>query len=244
MFEASNEILLFQQNKASLKGRDFVDIGCATGELYRYMNRYQRDFHYRGFDVSAPAIRRAKEKYPKGSFFVCDEDLASVAKESPSPAVVFARDVVHHQPDPFAFVAKLLAITGEVALLRFPTRDHGETLLDPEMSCQWHFGHWVPYIVPNVDDLVERITGSANVKKLFIYKHYQQLGGLNNRFLQKELYIPETGTALSAVYVELADEPVPDPQIVVRDHREPTPRPTFRGLLSRGLRRARRSMRR
>ncbi len=37
------------------KGK-FFEIGCATGELYRYIHNYRRDLDYKGFDISEPAI--------------------------------------------------------------------------------------------------------------------------------------------------------------------------------------------
>ena len=45
------------------------EIGCATGELYRYIHNYRRDLDYKGFDISKPAIERGKQKYPDGNFY-------------------------------------------------------------------------------------------------------------------------------------------------------------------------------
>ena len=60
-YESVNEVRLFLENKSFIKGREFVEIGCATGELYRYMKAFHPEFQYRGFDISEPAILRAKE---------------------------------------------------------------------------------------------------------------------------------------------------------------------------------------
>jgi SAM-dependent methyltransferase len=230
VYESFNEIALFLENKSSLHGRTFAEVGCATGELYRYITRYHREFAYFGFDISELVIRRAKEKYQKGAFFVCGEDLSGI-REQCSPDVIFARDVVLHQPNPWAFLVQLIRLPAEAAILRIRTRDKGETVLDPELSCQWQFGNWVPYMVLNMDEVIEKIVESVNVSKLFVYKHYQPLGGQNGRFLPKECYLPQTGTAQTAFYLELASEPVAVPQIVVQERVDPRPRRTLRGLL-------------
>ncbi len=61
-----------------------------------------------------------------------------------NPAVVWARDVVLHQPDPFEYLSRLLPISNEVTILRLRTRDKGATVRDAELSYQWHYNHWVP----------------------------------------------------------------------------------------------------
>lgn len=233
VYESFNEILLFKINKASLSGRTFVEVGCATAELYRYMKRYHPDFQYIGFDISEPAIHRAGKKYPNGAFYVCDTQLSTIKDHISSPSVVFARDVVHHQPDPWASLTQMVQLATEAAILRIRTRDLGETVLDPELSCQRVYGSWVPFIVLNFEETVEAIKRSANVSQVSFYKHYQILGGHNGRYLPKECYHPETGTAETAVYVQLSEEPVSEPRILVTERQDSDP---HLNIVEKGLR--------
>jgi hypothetical protein len=69
--------------------------------------------------------------------------------------VVFCRDVVLHQLDPYGFLSTLLDIAAKALVLRLRTRDVGATVLNAEISCQYHYDrHWVPYIVLNTDELI------------------------------------------------------------------------------------------
>jgi hypothetical protein len=200
-YENFNEFRLFLEHKRDIRGRMFVEIGCATGELYRYLSGYHPEFNYYGFDISEPGIERAVEKYPDGRFAVCKPDLSDLIAAELKPAVVWARDVVLHQPDPFDYLSRLLPISNEVTILRLRTRDRGATVHDPELSCQLHYKSWVPYIVLNVEEAIETITRAIPVQKMIIMKSYVQLGGWHNRYLPKDCYYPETGTAETAIYI-------------------------------------------
>jgi SAM-dependent methyltransferase len=221
VYEHFNEFRLFLEKKENIRGRHFVEIGCATGELYRYLRRYHPEFSYHGFDISKPAIERAAQKFPDGRFDVCKADLSDVMVANLKPAVVWARDVVLHQPNPFEYLSRLLTISDEVTILRLRTRDRGATVRDVALSCQWHYNHWVPYMVLNVDEMIEAICQAVPVKRLIILKSYVQLGGWHNRFLPKECYYPETRTAETAVYIVRSEDERTDPEIVISSRQEP-----------------------
>jgi len=232
VYENFNEFRLFLEHKKEILGRDFVEIGCATGELYRYLRRYYSEFTYCGFDISEPAIERARQKYPEGRFELCKPDLSDVIAANLHPAVVWARDVVHHQPDPFEYLSRLLSISNEVTILRIRTRDKGTTVLDPEQSCQWHYNHWIPYIVLNIDETLDVICKAIPIRKLLVVKRYVQLGGWHNRFLPRECYYPDTGTAETALYVARLENGDRPPEIVVSTREDSSYAPSliFRGL--------------
>lgn len=235
-FESFNEIQLFLENQQYFKGSELLEIGCATGELFRYLKNFHPRFEYYGFDVSEPSIIRARQKYPQGSFSICSEDLANIDEYVSSPAVLFARDVVHHQTAPFEFMSKLISMPSEAAILRLRTRDVGETVLDSNLSCQRVYEKWVPFIVMNIDELVEAIKKVRNFSVLYVRKHYEQLGGYNGRFLPKDCYCSETGTAVTSVFIRFTKESVPDPVVVIEGRWES---PVGYSIVERGLRRVR-----
>src|SRR5687767_12511905 len=67
-FESSNDVRLLSEESPSIRGVRFFEIGCATGELHRYLRRYLSRFDYHGFDISAPAIERATAKFGPDRF--------------------------------------------------------------------------------------------------------------------------------------------------------------------------------
>ena len=215
-FEDFNEMQLFLKHKENVSGKRFVEIACATGELYRYLRNFHAEITYQGFDVSDSAIRRAQDKYGDSNFSVCEEDLSDL-EISGRPSFVWARDVVHHQRQPFEFLKKLLSLRGELTILRIRTRDQGESVVDSAISCQWQYNQWVPYIVLNTDELLTFICDTVPVRMIELVKSYQPLGGHNGRFLPKECYDPATGTAETAVCITRFKEEMRDsrqPEIV------------------------------
>jgi len=219
-YESFNEFRLFLDHKGEIEGRLFVEIGCATGELYRYLRQYHPEFHYRGYDISHSAIARARQKFPEGRFDTCEPDLSDLRQCDLKPSVLWVRDVVHHQPDPFEYLSKLLPLSEEITILRIRTRDRGPSVIDPERSCQRHYDYWVPYIVLNTDEIVEFISHTIPVESMFVLKNHVQLGGWNNRYLPKDCYYPETGTAETAIYIVRAEAATAPPDIVISDHTE------------------------
>ncbi|MCP4265466.1 MAG: class I SAM-dependent methyltransferase [Candidatus Brocadiaceae bacterium] len=222
-YESYNEIRLFQKYKHSVIGREFVEVGCATGELYRYLNKNHNSLNYHGLDISEPAILRARDKYPEGEFNIINEKTPvseSIKSLKINPAVIFSRDVVIHQPKPFDFLQDIISIPSELTILRFRTRDKGPTVLDPEKSCQWHYGTWVPYMILNIDEVIELIRKNFNFEILHIKKNYMVLGGYVRRFLPKECYYPETGTAETSCVIKISENKVEEPKIIIEERKD------------------------
>lgn len=205
-FERFSDVLLLNERLEALQGPPMLEIGCATGEFYRYMRLKHPDVAYTGLDISEPAILRAREKYPKGRFFLSDpgQRLLETLRASRLAAewpVLYTKDVMHHQTDPFGFLAQMLEVCTDSLILRTRTRDKGPTVLDAEISCQYHYQGWMPYIVLNIDELISQLQRLAPGSELLLIRNHQVLGGKENRYLPRECYLPETGTAETAVGV-------------------------------------------
>ncbi len=201
LYECFNEIRLLNDVLRQHPAATVLEIGCATGELYRYLRTRWPRVRYVGADISAPALARATAKYPGATFLRTSTDLREVRDVGPD--VVFCRDVVHHQPDPFGFLETLYQRTGKSLVLRLRTRDLGPTERDPERSCQFMYGRWAPYLVLNCDEVVEAFrTYAPRPAGLTFLKHYMVLGGQHMRFLPKDCYDPATGTAETALLIE------------------------------------------
>lgn len=206
--EAFNDVRLLREWLDPARAVRLLEVGCATGEFYRYLRGNLPRVEYWGMDISRPAIARAREKYSRGRFFECDErqilrdNLRRLAPDL-TPEVLYSKDVLHHQTDPWGFLRQLLEVPSEALILRTRTRDAGATVLDPQLSCQRHYQGWMPYLVLNLEELAERIRAAAPAAEIAVLRHRMVLGGRENRFLPKECYEPETGTAETAVGVFL-----------------------------------------
>jgi len=203
-YEAFNDVRLLKEWLDSSRSVDLLDVGCATGEFSRYVHLRFPRVRYIGLDLSEAAIARAQTKYPDTTFFVVEatRPLADTLKTlgvPEHPAIIYSKDVVPHQLEPLAFLSGLIRQASEAVIVRCRTRDRGQTERDPERSCQYHYGGWMPYIVLNLQELLEHLLAEAPDSDVVVYRHHIVLGGSNNRFLPKELYLEETGTAETAV---------------------------------------------
>ena len=200
-----NEIQLFRTIANNQDCQSISDIGCATGRFFRFFQKVRPDLVYKGFDISEAAINYARILYPRGDFTVFNGSLTGDLKIQSD--IVFCRDVVIHQSDPRKFLSDLYDVTKRYLVLRLRTRETGDTVFDISQSCQYVYGHWVPYIVFNTTDLVDLICSFAPTPtKLTLWRWPDVLGGKNDRFVPKEMYYPETGTAESALIIEKGAE--------------------------------------
>ena len=151
--------------------------------------------------MSPGAIETARRVHLEGDFRVLEGDLISAPGITAD--ILFCRDVVHHQDDPFGFLSSLYDAAGKYLVLRIRTREVGPTVLDASQSCQRVYGHWVPYIVINTSELVDLTQAfQPPPTRVVMRKRPTILGGHNNRFLPKELYYPETETAETAILIQ------------------------------------------
>lgn len=238
-YQSLNDVRLLNEHVDRSRRLTLLEVGCATGEFYRYLQRRFPLVTYYGVDISEPAIERARAKYPEAKFFVArpDKRLPEVLRElgvPPAFELVYAKDVLHHQTRPFEFLADLLSVASETVILRCRTRDVGATELDPEKSCQHHYRGWMPYIVVNLPELMGVIADIAPDAEVAVLRHHVVLGGQYGRFLPKECYLCETGTAETALGIfKKATSPG---RVNVEDRPDGRPRYTVGYQLRRGLR--------
>jgi 2-polyprenyl-3-methyl-5-hydroxy-6-metoxy-1,4-benzoquinol methylase len=220
-YESFNEGRLLSQKAPFLKGNSIYEIGCATGELYRYLSAYHKQFEYTGFDISRPAISRAKSKYPNANFKLLEDNHESLVDKFGKASVVWCRDVVLHQENPYEFLERLINLTEEALILRLRTREKGETLLDVNHSCQFHWDrHWVPYIVLNTNELLDFLGQHKQVSEIIVARRFEVLGGHNFRYLPKELYEKDTGTAETALFIKMGTRQGDKPLITYSDRQD------------------------
>ena len=237
-YESFNDIQLLKSNWPRYSNRLLLEIGCATGDLFRYLSSSQPELSYMGGDISTPAVNRARQKYPAGQFTVVDTALSNLSNQLQRPGILYCKNVVLHQIDPFGFLEKLRSLPEEAAIIRLRTRDNGQTQLDPEVSCQHHYSGWVPYMIHNIKEVVDHISRARPTKRIEIVRNHMVLGGLEGRCLPKDCYEPETGTAETAILVEFdsGGAEKTSPEIIIRDQKETPPPFTLWQRIRRQLR--------
>lgn len=216
-----NEVRLLKDAAKTLSpGFRMLEVGCATGEFHRYLSSAYPKATYKGYDISLPAIDRARSKFPqKDCFSVVDEHLEDIRNARSD--IVICRDVIHHQPDPFDFIRKLYNLSDRYVIARIRTRDAGESVIDPELSCQYVSGSWVPVSVLNCDHLVsELLSMEPKPVRIKIVKDYLVLGGFNARFLPKSCYEESSRTAMTALLIEKGEAAGASPEVTEEEQKE------------------------
>ncbi|MEE8059483.1 MAG: class I SAM-dependent methyltransferase [Pseudomonadales bacterium] len=202
-----------------LNNSTLLDVGCATGTTFRFIKNKLGKNHveYTGIDFSEPALNRAKKLYPSGKFVkVTDEKFSSLFDKKFD--VVFSRDTIMHQTDPKRFISDLISVAKKVLIIRLRTRDKGNTEYNVEKSCQMHYDKfWMPYIVMNIDEVIDIFSTTNNVCKITVNKSREVLGGHNLRFLPKELYFSEAGGAETSIMIEFNEGHTDKPEIVIEE---------------------------
>ena len=228
-YDAFNDVRLLSQCLQPGRALNLLEVGCATGEFSRYLRLTRPAVRYTGVDVSQPALACARQKYPNAAFYRIDpsQGLASglSALKLPQPEVLYAKDVVQHQAKPFDFVTDMVQAASESVIFRCRTRDVGKTELDPDRSCQYHYDGWMPYMVLNIQELVDRILGQLPGCEIVVLRHHMVLGGEHQRFLPKDLYLKEAGTAETAVGVLKTS--AAGGRVRIEDRDDETPRYTW-----------------
>jgi len=190
-----NEFQLYKEILGDNDCQTMSDIGCATGGFYRFFKSTWPTIKYTGYDISDNALAKARTRYPTGTFKKYNGDISS--------DIIFCRDVVHHQTEPCAFLETLYDAAEHYLIIRVRTREEGSTVFDPNISCQYTYNHWVPYIVFNTGELISLIRSfNPAPTNISIRRNPIVLGGKVGRYLPKELYYPTTGTAETAILIE------------------------------------------
>lgn len=203
-YESFSDVRLLQAAFGRSPEARLLEVGCATGEFYRYLRVRNPRARYHGMDISETAVTQARRKYPQGIFFQnrpeaqLQESLQAMGLPR-ELEILYSKDVVHHQTDPYGFLDQLIPAASEAVVLRLRTRDQGSSVMDPELSCQYHYHGWMPYIVLNIQELADFLRSRCSQAEIVLSRNYRVLGGRENRFLPKECYLPETGTAETAV---------------------------------------------
>ena len=180
-----------------------LDVGCATGTLYKYLkqNFASNKIDYKGIDLSSHAINAATLIHGDSLFEAVNEDWHEIHEPAD---IVYSRDTIMHQEEPYLFLENLLKLTKNYLILRLRTRDSGATVFDTEKSCQAHYSNfWMPYIVLNFDELVNFLKSFKEVSSVTINRSYEVLGGHNQRNLPKELFFENAGGAETSLMIKI-----------------------------------------
>ncbi|MBI3332873.1 MAG: class I SAM-dependent methyltransferase [Candidatus Omnitrophica bacterium] len=240
LYETLNDVRLLKERFRIGPPMTLLEVGCATGDFYRYLRLALPHLSYCGLDLSPAAVERARSKYPEGNFLACEpgSQMLRVWEEKSGcrkADLVYASDVLHHQTEPFTFLCQLLRLASVAVLLRCRTRDVGPTEWNAARSRQLNYGGSVPYIVINMEELIGRIRREAPSAEVVVHRSRVVLGDRYGRRLPPACSLRRTGTAETSVGIFLkTDRPG---SLSIRDRRDNRPNTTWdhklRSLLGR-----------
>ena len=202
-----NQILI----KILKKEDTLLEVGCATGTTVRWLknNNILKSINYLGIDLSNAAIKKAEYLHPNSKFKKVN--LGPLKSYYNKYDYVFSRDTVMHQQNPFQFLEELIKCAKKSVIVRIRSRDNGITDFNFEDNCQLHYDKfWMPYIVLNINELIDFLKKLKVVKSIKINRSYEVLGGQVNRFLPKDLYFKSAGGAETTLEINLEKEKISD----------------------------------
>jgi len=77
-------------------GKSVLDVGCGTGDLFRYLKKTGKNVKYLGVDQSADMLKRAGKRNPEAHFV---QGNIYQMDDIPKFDTVISLDLLHHQPD-------------------------------------------------------------------------------------------------------------------------------------------------
>ena len=177
---------------------EIVEIGVGGGRSYMYLN-YLSDrmrstgYKYTGYDISDQCVEFCNNRY--GNHFNVSGTVGARYKTAD---LVYFFDAMVHCHNPLGFLDAAALATTRYLCFQTPTRDLGPTEYDPEKSCRLENGAWVPWIVFNAGELVSEIQ-RRGFHKILLIKSYKKFAGNAPRFLPKEFFESDIGSARTAV---------------------------------------------
>ena len=173
------------------------ELGVGGGRSLEYFRSLTRDanlqsYDYLGYDIAPECVDHCRTKFGYNFELVKDDAIFRPCD------LFFFFDVLVHSADPLKLLERLGASTGKYLCFQTPTRDQGVTEFDVEKSCRLENGVWVPWIVFNLDELLDHLKEQGS-ERFLVLKTYKQFSGGGNRFLPRECFDPRTGSARTAI---------------------------------------------
>ncbi len=196
-FEENKYLLNYQSVKNEFT---ILDYGCSSGYLKRFLNFfYGKNYTYNGYDISKESVNLAKKLYGEENFFSEDEYLQNDDLRKKKYDIVYSRDTVLHQKEPWKFIDELVSKVKKKLILRLRTRNKGDTILDIQNNYQVYANESkIPYLVLNYNELIQYLK-KLNFKFIVTNRSTTILGGKYNRYLDKSLYLEETESAETSI---------------------------------------------
>ncbi len=185
------------------KDFDILEIGIGVGNFYRLLKINKILNSYTGADISQNYVTLANKIHKCDKFLLTDYQHRENLKDFYN--VVYSRNVLQHQVNPYNFLNNLIKKTKNVLIVELRSRDEGATENDVKKSYQKVDDVLVPYIVLNYDELKNFLIKNDKCKnsRITINRDYQILGGKNSRHLPRELSEENTKTANTSIIIEL-----------------------------------------
>jgi len=128
-----------------LNGSSVLDVGCGLGDLYMWFKKNKIQVDYLGIDITTKMILKAKKKYPKASFKICDliNNFHSLNRvDFVLASGIFNRKIKNHEKFVKNMIAKMYekcnrALGFNILSTRADFQEKNEYYADPEELLQY-----------------------------------------------------------------------------------------------------------
>lgn len=136
-----------------------LDVGCAAGGFSKIVHEYNGSIQYTGVDISPRMIQEAIKRFPREHFAVTDGNSLAFPDNAFDAVICFG--VLHMTENWRTLLAEAWRVCKGTLLMDLRVTD-GEGVSDTSISYQklefegvWDGISKAPYIVVNIDDLME-----------------------------------------------------------------------------------------
>jgi len=176
------------------------ELGVGGGRSYQFFTNLlngrrkgrAKNGNYKGYNIAQQCVDLCNSTF--GPRF----ELVDESSEFRKCDLFFFFDVLVHSEDPLALLDKVSLSTTKFLCFQTPTRDAGVTEYNPEKSCRLENGTWVPWIVFNLDELLDELR-ERGFERFLVLKACKDFSGGGKRFLPKEFFEPAVGSARTAI---------------------------------------------
>jgi hypothetical protein len=162
------------------------ELGVGGGRSYQFFTNLlngrrkgrTQNFNYQGYDIAQQCVDFCNSTF--GPRF----ELVDESSEFRKCDLFFFFDVLVHSEDPLALLDKVSLSTTKFLCFQTPTRDAGVTEYNPEKSCRLENGTWVPWIVFNLDELLDELR-ERGFERFLVLKACKDFSGGGKRFYQR-----------------------------------------------------------
>ena len=136
-YEEMDKSIKILLKKINFRNKKILDIGCASGGMYKILKNKFGPIDYTGIDLDTKCIEIAKTRYSKAKFF--STNFFSKEFKENTYDIVMLWGWAHMYPDWKKLFSKIIKISKGFILFDNRIRLNGPTVIDLDLSYQYYY---------------------------------------------------------------------------------------------------------